>query len=134
MGLLRRAGKGLRWVLNDLIFKLKASLEKIEDSILRIKGYERRLHIRYLAAYAIGDGFRVSMYLEEMDEVRRMVSNMLKIRLSIERAIIRLTIISELQEVISDEAYKGASQGVRIFIHSTGIQVANLQVYALPLI
>jgi len=103
----------------ELISKLDEGLERLEYLTYKAKSYRKRLYAQYLVAYATGDGFRASMYVSEIIEVERILKLMSRACLSLERSIIRLTILSEIYEFLPVKSMEESIDEVERLMNST---------------
>ncbi|MBS7611488.1 hypothetical protein KEJ27_04690 [Candidatus Bathyarchaeota archaeon] len=90
----------------ELILKLNICLETAEEILHRARCYVKRLYVDYLAAHAMGDDFKALMYVAEISEVECMVELISEVCLTLEKAIIRLTIFSEFYDAFSIRFFK----------------------------
>ena len=99
--------KRKRTSFRELIPRLNICLETAEENLYRAKRYVKNLYVNYLAMHAMGDRFKALMYMAEISEAEYMVKLISSICLALEKAIIRLTILSEFYDALSAGSFKG---------------------------
>lgn len=89
--------------MNEVVYRLKVQLNKLDATVKRIERHEKELFEECVAAEAMGDDARASLYANEWAEVRKLLRLLLKGRLALEQIILKL---EETPEATVAEALK----------------------------
>ncbi|KYH37567.1 MAG: hypothetical protein AYL29_005680 [Candidatus Bathyarchaeota archaeon B24] len=99
-GLIRRQ-RPLKERIDEAIYRLKSQLSRLEMAAMRMNQHEKQLFEKCVAAQAMGDETRASLYANECAEVRKISKLLLKSRLALEQVLLRLETVEEFGDVIT---------------------------------
>jgi division protein CdvB (Snf7/Vps24/ESCRT-III family) len=99
-GVIRR-DKPLKERVDETIYRLKGQLSKLDMASMKMEQHEKELFEKCVAAQAMGDDARASLYANECAEVRKISKLLLKSKLALEHVLLRLETVEEFGDVIT---------------------------------
>jgi division protein CdvB (Snf7/Vps24/ESCRT-III family) len=87
--------------VDETIYRLKSQLSKLDMASMKMEQHEKELFEKCVAAQAMGDDARASLYANECAEVRKISKLLLKSKLALEHVLLRLETVEEFGDIIT---------------------------------
>jgi len=101
-------------------YRLRTQLTKLENASTRMQTHDRQLFEKCVAAQAMRDSSRATMYANECAEVRKMSKIILRAQMALEQVLLRLETVEEFGDIV---VVMGPVAGV---VHSLRTQLAGV--------
>lgn len=89
----------LRRSILEIVIKLREYKDTLEETVSRLKGRHDDLFRSAITAYVKGDKAKAAIYVNELAEIRKIITNIYTSVLALERAILRIETIKEISNI-----------------------------------
>ncbi len=93
--------RSLRRSILEIVIKLREYRDMLEETVGRLKSRHDELFRSAITAYVRGDKAKAAIYVNELAEIRKIITNIYTSVLALERAIIRIETIKEISNISS---------------------------------
>lgn len=91
--------RALRKSILEIVIKLREYKDMLEETVSRLRSRHDELFKSAITAYVRGDKAKATIYVNELAEIRKIITNIYTAVLALEKAILRIETIKELSSV-----------------------------------